>query len=227
MVQEYGNFVETETSKIFKNEDFGYNRVPIERPLRLLYQMDTDRKLRFLDGVPHLLEDVQAIDKQLGREPRPDWNEFDRLMNDLLKQRNSRWKKAEQKLFIDVFTEREPEAAPVILKERKAKNEPNARVWGWFPVPGKKIERMYEADSKLRDFENVNLQDEVIRHFLEEVEPHVSDAWADRTKIRSAFEINFNRHFYKYTPPRPLAEIDADIKQMEQEIIKLLKEVTA
>ncbi|AMW27079.1 type I restriction-modification system subunit M [Arthrospira platensis] len=227
VVQEYGNFVETETSKIFKNEDFGYNRVPIERPLRLLYQMDTDRKLRFLDGVPHLLEDVQAIDKQLGREPRPDWNEFDRLMNDLLKQRSSRWKKAEQKLFRDVFTEREPEAEPVILKQRKAKDEPYARVWGWFPVAGKKIELMYEPDSKLRDFENVNLQDEVTRYFLEEVEPHVSDAWADGAKIRSAFEINFNRYFYKYTPPRPLAEIDSDIKQMEEEIIKLLREVTA
>lgn len=227
VVQEYGNFVETETSKIFENEDFGYNRVPIERPLRLLYQMDIDRKLRFLDGVPHLLDDVQAIDKQLGREPRPDWNEFDRLMNDLLKQRNSPWKKAEQKLFRDVFTEREPEAEPVILKERKAKDEPNARVWGWFPVPGKKIERMYEADSKLRDFENVNLQDEVTRYFREEVEPHVSDAWADGDKIRSAFEINFNRYFYQYIPPRPLAEIDADIKQMEEEIIRLLREVTA
>ncbi|MFO7031489.1 DNA methyltransferase [Limnospira fusiformis CCALA 023] len=227
VVQEYGNFVETETSKIFKNEDFGYNRVPIERPLRLLYQMDTDRKLRFLDGVPHLLEDVKAIDKQLGREPRPDWNEFDRLMNDLLKQRSSRWKKAEQKLFRDVFTEREPEAEPVILKQRKAKDEPYARVWGWFPVAGKKIELMYEPDSKLRDFENVNLQDEVTRYFLEEVEPHVSDAWADGAKIRSAFEINFHRYFYKYTPPRPLAEIDSDIKQMEEEIIKLLREVTA
>ncbi|XDE61674.1 N-6 DNA methylase [Arthrospira platensis BEA 1257B] len=226
VVQEYGNFIETETSKIFANEDFGYNRVPIERPLRLLYQMDIDRKLRFLDAVPHLLEDVQAIEQQLGREPRPDWNEFDRLMKDLLKQRGSRWKKAEKKLFRDVFTEREPEAEPVILKERKAKDEPYARVWGWFPVAGKKIELMYEPDSKLRDFENVNLEDEVTRYFLEEVEPHVSDAWADGTKIKSAYEINFNRYFYKYTPPRPLAEIDADIKQMEQEIIKLLREVT-
>jgi type I restriction enzyme M protein len=227
VVREYGEFVETETSKIFDNEDFGYNRVPIERPLRLLYQMDLDRKSRFLDAVPHLLDDVQAIDKQLGREPRHDWSEFDRLMTDLLKQRSSRWKKAEQKLFRDVFTEREAEAKPVILKERKATGEPNARVWGWFPVSGKKIERMYEADSKLRDAENVNLQDEIIRYFIEEVEPHVSDAWADGENIRSAYEINFNRYFYKYTPPRPLAEIDADIKRMEEEIIRLLREVTA
>ncbi len=226
VVREYGKFVESETSKIFDNEDFGYHRVPIERPLRLLYQMNLDRKSRFLDAVPHLLDDVQAIDRELGREPRSDWSEFDRLMTDLLKQRSSRWKKVEQKLFKDVFTEREIEAKPVILKERKVTGEPNSRVWGWFPVPGKKIERMYEADSKLRDFENINLQDEIIRYFLEEIEPHVADAWADGENIRIAYEINFNRYFYKYTPPRPLAEIDADIKQMEEEIIRLLQEVT-
>jgi type I restriction enzyme M protein len=89
------------------------------------------------------------------------------------------------------------------------------------------MEQMYEADSKLRDAENVNLQDEIVRYFLEEVEPHVSDAWADGENIRSAYEINFNRYFYKYTPPRPLAEIDADIKRMEDKIIRLLREVVA
>jgi len=227
VVGEYGEFVETETSKIFENKDFGYNRVRIERPVRLLYQMDLDRKSRFLDAVPHLLDDIQAIDRELGREPRLDWNEINRLITDLLQRRSSRWRKAEQKLFRDVFTDREPEAKPVILKERKATGEPNSRVWGWFPVVGKKIERMYQADSKLRDTENISLQDEIVRYFLEEVEPHVSDAWADGENIISAYEINFNRYFYKYTPPRPLAEIDADIKRMEEEIIRLLGEVTA
>ncbi|MGL4497535.1 MAG: HsdM family class I SAM-dependent methyltransferase, partial [Planktothrix sp.] len=225
VVQEYRNFVETETSKIFDNQEFGYHRVTIERPLRLLYQMDVDRKSRFLDGVPHLLYDVQAIDQQLGREPRLDWNEVEQLIKDLLKQRSSQWKKAEHKLFRDVFTERDPEAEPVILKERKATGETNARVWGWFAVPGQNQERMYEADLKLRDFEKVNLQDEVSRYFLEEVAPHVPDAWADGSKIKRGYEINFQRYFYKYNPPRPLAEIDADIKRMEQEIIRLLREV--
>lgn len=235
VVCEYGKFVETETSKIFDNEDFGYNRVPIERPLRLVYQMNTDCKSRFLDAVPHLLDDVQAIDRELGREPREDWSEFDRLMNKLLKQRESRWKNPERKLFRDVFTEKDPEAKPVVLKERKANGEPNARIWGWFPVPNRQLECMYEADSQLRDFENVRLLDaknqeenekKIIHYFCNEVEPHVSDSWADKDKIRSAYEINFNRYFYKYTPPRPLAEIDADIKHLEEEIIRLLREVT-
>ncbi|WP_083621204.1 type I restriction-modification system subunit M [Planktothrix paucivesiculata] len=228
VVREYGEFVETETSKIFDNEDFGYNRVPIERPLRLLYQMDLDRKSRFLDAVPHLLDDVQAIDRELGREPRPDWNEFYRLMQDLLKRRSSRWKKAERKLFRDVFTKLESQAKPVILEERKVTGEPNSRVWGWFPVPDNNIELMYEADSKLRNFENVNLQDEVIRYFLEEVEPYVGDAWVNGKNIRRGYEINFNPYFSNFTSPhRQLAEINEDIKQIGEKIIKLLREVTA
>jgi type I restriction enzyme M protein len=239
VVCEYGRFAETETSKIFPNETFGYIRVPIERPLRLLYTMDIERKSRFLDAVPHLLDDVQAIDRELGRTQREDWNEFDQLMSDLLKNRGSKWKKAEQKLFREVFTEVkvEPEIEPVILERRRATGDPAARVWGWFPdreVNGRVV--MYEPNSQLRDFENVRLagmQDEprneaeIVQYFKTEVQPHVQDAWADREKKRGAFEINFNRHFYKYTPPRPLVEIDADIKRMEEEIIRLLREVTA
>jgi type I restriction enzyme M protein len=116
----------------------------------------------------------------------------------------------------------------VILKVRKATGEPNARVWGWFPDPNNaKKERLYEADSKLRDFENIRLKEEIVSYFLREVEPHVHDAWVDGDKIRSAYEINFNRYFYTYTPPRPLAEIDADLKEMEEKIVRLLREVTA
>ncbi|MEB3149815.1 MAG: class I SAM-dependent DNA methyltransferase [Sphaerospermopsis sp.] len=227
VVRDYGEFEESETSKIFDNEDFGYHRVPIERPLRLLYQMDVERKSRFLDAVPYLLDDVQAIDRELGREPRPNWSEFAKLMNALIKQRGSKWKKAESKLFRDVFTERNAEAERVIFKERKATNEPHARVWGWFRDAKGKIERMYEPDTQLRDFENISLTNEIVDYFCREVEPHVNDAWADGEKIRSAYEINFNRHFYKYTPPRPLAEIDAEIKQMEEEFMSLLREVIA
>jgi type I restriction enzyme M protein len=85
---------------------------------------------------------------------------------------------------------------------------------------------MYEPDTQLRDFENISLTNEIVDYFCREVEPHVNDAWADGDKIRSAYEINFNRHFYKYIPPRPLAEIDADIKRMEEEFMRLLREVT-
>lgn len=225
IVQEYGAFAETKISKIFDNQDFGYNRVPIERPLRLVYEMTLERKSEFLDVVPHLLDDVQAIEKKLGKSPRTDWNEFDRLVKKLLEERESKWKSPELKLFRSTFTGVEPEAEPVVLKQRKVKKEPHARVWGWFPVGDRKWECLYEPDTKLRDYENVELKDEVVRYFCEEVEPHVADAWADGEKIRSAYEVNFNRYFYQYQPPRPLAEIDADLREMEEKILHLLREV--
>jgi type I restriction enzyme M protein len=227
IVRLYGDFRENEFSKIFDNEDFGYNRVIIERPVRLCYQMDLERKSRFLDAVPHLLDDVQAIDRKVGREPRLDWNEVNESIDELLKERGSKWKAAEKKLFREVFTERNAGAAPVILKERKPTREENARVWGWFFDPRSKTERMFEPDPQLRDSENIRLKEDIAAYFLREVEPHAPDAWADSEKITTAYEINFNRYFYTYAPPRPLAEIDADIKNMEAEIVRLLREVTS
>ena len=63
-------------------------------------------------------------------------------------------------------------------------------------------------------------------YFAREVKPHVPDAWMDRNKDRTGYEVNFNRHFYKYTPPRPLKKINADLKEAEEEILRLLQEVT-
>ncbi len=84
----------------------------------------------------------------------------------------------------------------------------------------------FEPDTSLRDFENVPLKLDVDEYFEAEVKPHVPDAWMDRDKDRVGYEINFNRYFYVYTPPRPLVEIDADLKRAEDEILRLLREVT-
>ncbi len=82
-------------------------------------------------------------------------------------------------------------------------------------------------DPDLRDFENMPLKQDIDDYFAREVLPHVPDAWMDRTKDKVGYEINFNRHFYRYTPPRPLEAIDADLKKAEAEIMRLLKEVTS
>jgi type I restriction enzyme M protein len=205
IVRTYGRQADGETSKVFDNADFGYTRVTVERPLRLRYQMTPEDKARFLDAVPHLLDDVQEIDKALGREPQRDWNAVWRRIEAVLQKRRSRWKAPEQKLFRSVFTEKEPEAEPVAIGGRGGG---------------------YEPDPDLRDFENVPLKDDVDDYFEREVLPHVPDAWMDRTKDKVGYEINFNRHFYKYTPPRPLEEIDAELRQAEAEIVRLLNEVT-
>ena len=205
IVQLYGRQNNSGTSKIFDNAAFGYTRVTVERPLRLRYRMTLDDKARFLDACPHLLNDVQAIDKALGREPKRDWNTTWEHIADLLHERQSHWKKSGQKLFRDVFTEKDPEAEPITRDG---------------------TDDEYEPDADLRDFENVPLKDDVDAYFEREVRPHVPDAWMDRSKDKVGYEINFNRHFYKYTPPRPLEVIDEDLKQAEEEIMRLLREVT-
>ena len=205
IVQLYGRFEDGERSKLFDNADFGYTRVTVERPLRLRYQMTIEDKSRFLDACPYLLDDVQAIDKTLGREPSYDWNATWESIAALLRERQSRWKKVEQRLFRDVFTEKDTEAERVRKDGR---------------------EKGYEPDTALRDFENVPPKDDIDAYFEREVAPHVPDAWMDRDKDKIGYEINFNRHFYKYTPPRPLEEIDADLKEAEEKIARLLREVT-
>ncbi|UUZ66929.1 hypothetical protein LP416_17980 [Polaromonas sp. P2-4] len=79
----------------------------------------------------------------------------------------------------------------------------------------------------MRDFENVPLKEDVQAYFEREVRPHVADAWIEHDKTKVGYEINFNRHFYRFTPPRPLEEIDADLRLAEAEIVRLLQEVTA
>ena len=205
IVRLYGRFAAGERSKIFGNADFGYTRVTVERPLRLRYRMTTEDKARFLDAYPLLLDDVQAIDKEIGREPLGDWNAVWEAIQDVLQERETKWKKAQQRLFRDVFTQIDPDA------ERVATNGGDGG---------------YEPDAALRDFENVPLGDDIDEYFVREVEPHVPDAWMERSKDKVGYEINFNRHFYRYTPPRPLEEIDAELKQAEDEILRLLREVT-
>ena len=198
-----GRFAPGDKSKLFDNADFGYTRVTVERPLRLRYQMTLFDKSRFLDACPWLLDDVQTIDKTLGREPFLDWNEVDKKIRAILKTNDSKWRATEHKLFRDVFTAKDPKAEKVL----KGKAE-------------------FEADPDLRDFENISLTDDIDDYFAREVLPHLPDAWMDRTKDKVGYEINFNRHFYTYKPPRDLATIDAELKEAEAEILRLLNQVT-
>lgn len=209
IVKEYGRFKESETSKIFANSDFGYQRITVERPLRLKFRMTFELKEQFLEVYPDMLDDIQEIDRTMGRGKHPDydWNKVWKDIQKLLKDRDSNWKAAHVKGFRNIFTETDENAEAVVLKKT-----------------GKTI--VYEADPKLRDNENVPLNENVQEYFKREVLPHVPDAWIDEEKTKIGYEINFNRYFYKFTPVRSLQEIDADLKVAEDEIMRLLSEVT-
>ncbi|MCB1934376.1 MAG: SAM-dependent DNA methyltransferase [Nitrosomonas sp.] len=84
-----------------------------------------------------------------------------------------------------------------------------------------------QPDSSLRDTENVPLSEDIEDYFKREVLPHVPDAWIDHNKTKVGYEIPFNRHFYVFEPPRPLAEIDADLKQCTDRILTMIKGLSA
>jgi type I restriction enzyme M protein len=82
-----------------------------------------------------------------------------------------------------------------------------------------------EPDSELRDYENVPLKEDIHECFEREVRPHLADAWIDEEKTKVGYEIPLTKHFYKYTPPRPLEEIQAEIAELERKIMGMLREV--
>lgn len=84
-----------------------------------------------------------------------------------------------------------------------------------------------QPDSALRDTENVPLTEDVGEYFRREVLPHAPDAWIDPDKTKVGYEIPFNRHFYVFKPPRPLAEIDADLKRTTDRILEMIKGLSA
>jgi type I restriction enzyme M protein len=90
-----------------------------------------------------------------------------------------------------------------------------------------KLKGKPQPDSSLRDTENVPLKEDVEAYFRREALPHAPNAWIDHEKTKVGYEIPFNRHFYVFQPPRPLAEIDADLKQTTDCIKMMIEELSA
>jgi type I restriction enzyme M protein len=90
-----------------------------------------------------------------------------------------------------------------------------------------KLKGKPQPDSALRDTENVPLSDDIKAYFKREVLPHAPDAWIDAEKTKVGYEIPFNRHFYVFEPPRPLAAIDADLKQSTDRILAMIGGLSA
>lgn len=110
-----------------------------------------------------------------------------------------------------------------ITVERPQKDEKGKIVLGTRgKAKGKPV-----ADSSFRDTENVPLDEDIHEYFKREVLPHAPDAWIDEEKTKVGYEIPFSRHFYVFKPPRPLAEIDADLKRVTDRIVKMIEGLSA
>ena len=206
-------------SKVFPREAFGYREIRVERPLKLAFEV-TDEKVEALKAekaIQKLKDDeADALLAALEGLPRDHrWVSRDGFEADLQKALKASGMKIGapvKKAILSVFGERDEEAE--VCRDRKGQ---------------------LEADSDLRDTELVPLDETWEAYVEREVKPFVPDAWVDESHKdasdgavgRVGYEINFNRYFYEYVPPRPLEEIDAELKALEAEIAGLLKEVAA
>ena len=232
-VSENGEEREKAVGRIYPTTHFGFRKITVERPLRLDFQASPDRIAR-LDGerafanlaVSRKRGEARAKDEEAGRRQQdairsllqglPDQLFLDRA--DFEAQLSRAAKKADAKL-----------AAPIRKAILSALSERNEAAEICRDKQGRP-----EPDPELRDTENVPLREDVETFFEREVTPHVPDAWIDTTRRDPqdgqvglvGYEINFNRYFYEYRPPRPLEEIEADIRQVEEEIVDMLQGMT-
>ncbi|MCP5352234.1 MAG: SAM-dependent DNA methyltransferase [Chromatiales bacterium] len=177
-----------------------------------------------------LIRGLRADPKHGGQTAWMDYNAFAKAMQKHAKTEGEKLTAARLKAIRAWVTATNPEAAPVIDKDVTGQQHADAR-FGFHPLGGKVI--TYERDSDLADTERVPLDQNITDYFEAEVLPHVADAWINPDKRDDrdgqiglvGYEINFNRYFYEYVPPRPLAEIDAELKAVEKEIADLLAEV--
>lgn len=194
--------------KVFENSAFGYQRITVERPLKLRFEVTEETLAALAAAKP-----VQKLS---------DAESFVAAIRTLL---GSSWPKKSDALVAlkDAVVAAGllwPAGAPFAkaVRDTIGIGDPEGEV--------QKIKDEPEPDADLRDYENVPLGDDVEEYLKREVHPHVPDAWIDPTKTKIGYEIPVTRHFYVYEPPRPLAEIDAELKALETEIQALLGEVT-
>ena len=218
-------------SKVFANEDFGYRKVTVERPLRLNFAATPERIAHIEDERPFqnlarskkrpgpahdadvaegrarqeaIRDMLRHLPRATGGEILRDREVFTAGLQDACRAAGLRLSASERKTVLSALSERDPEAA--VCRNRGGQPEPNP---------------------ELRDTETVPLHEDVDEYMAREVLPHVHDAWVDASKTKIGYEIPLNRHFYVYEPPRPLDEIKSDLRALEREIAALLAEVTA
>jgi len=223
----YGDFTENEYVRIFDNEDFGYARITVERPLRRNYAVTDERLLRVKEAKAFVnlalskkRKDQQVIEAEVAagiQTQQAILAALTPLRDEGVVKNRDAFSMMMKQAFSDAGVK---VPAPLFKAILGALSEPDETADVCFDKKGNP-----EPDSDLRDYENVPLKEEIDAYMVREVLPHVPDAWVDENKTKIGYELNFNRYFYTYTPPRPLEEIEADLRVIEREIEEMLKEV--
>ena len=232
--QTFLDFEESEESKIFENEAFGYWKVTVERPLRLAVDLSAKRCDEFFEACHDakevaLANAVDRVAEALGPGPHFDFNVFLEAVRLELSKGRVKLIVKRKKLLQAMLAERAERAEPVVKKVHR-RGAVASPIQGLFEIgveaTGRVVE--YEPDSELRDTEQIPLQEEGgIEGFLRrEVLPYAEDAWFVPKNVKIGYEISFNRYFYKLEPMRTLEEIRADILAVEKVAEGLISEIT-
>jgi type I restriction enzyme M protein len=220
-------------SKVFPSTHFGYRKITVERPLRLNFQASPERialienergfialtqsKKKGAAGAREaekgraLQDAIRELLRSLPATLCKDRQEFERVLDQVASERSVKLSSVVRKAIHAALSERDQTATVCLDSDGRP-----------------------EPDPDLRDTESVPLSESVDVFFEREVKPHVPDAWIDTARRDPkdgqvglvGYEINFNRYFYRYTPPRPLEEIEADIRDVETDIVRMLGDIT-
>jgi type I restriction enzyme M protein len=232
IVKTFLDFKETEQSKIFDNQAFGYWKAVVERPLRFKVDLSEARRKHFrvacvdADEQP-MANLVDDLEKSIGIGPHTNFNKFKDELEAVAEDKGVKLTAKRMKLVQSALAEREESAQPVIKKVHKTREADPLHGLFEIKLNGKSSVVEYEPDSDLRDIEQVPLQEPGgIEAFIRrEVLPQTIDAWVDKTKTEIGYEISFNRYFYKPQPLRTLEEIKRDVLVVEKETEGLLSEI--
>ena len=222
----YGELTDGERVKIMTNESFGFLRITVERPLRLRWEVTeetvalvaADRRLvKLADRLDTLLDSLRAhlglssVDRKVVAD----------AVDPLLKAAGLA--APQQKAVWEALAVRDPRAPVVTNRRGEPEPDPELRDQENVPLPDVRV--AFEEDPAER-LSTIEYRTAIEEHLEREIRPYVPDAWVDHTKTKIGYEIPLTRQFYTYVPPRPLAEIDTEIRQLEAEIQALLREVT-
>lgn len=251
-VQVDGNSESRICSKIFENREFGFLKITVERPLRLNFQASAERIERLKDqpAFANLASSkkrkdeiaykseveqgeaiqqavtaaLQSLDGSILYTDRPS---FEQVIESVLKKTGLKLAAAVKKAVYSALGERDPKAD--ICRDSKGKPEPDPELRDTEIVPlpadiALPLPLGYDNETGLDELLAL-VEDHCEDYLKAEVLPHVPDAWIDRGKTKVGYEIPLNRHFYVYQPPRPLEVLEAEIKELEREIVAMLGEV--
>lgn len=209
IVRTYADFEDTEHSKTFRNEDFLYRTITVERPLKQRYQATEQAVEAAMAAKP-----IQRLNTADAPKLR---SALEALTVDAVWTNRDKFHEALKAAAADQGLKL---AAPVLKAITAALGEHDDDADVCTDAKGNP-----EPDASLRDTENVPWAEDIDDYLKREVLPYAPDAWIDHSKTKEGAEIPFTRHFYKYVAPRPLEEIDRDLETVMDDLRAMLNEV--